>query len=262
MYSLLFLTGISLVSAFPGGDHHGDGHDGNCVDISQYSEVLYNISYHAICTYRTRRTCETRRHSACVSVPVEECDVVGYADCKNTPFSGIYHDDIVNSHQFVPKECHQSGEETLIEYHKTPVCQNVTKQHCDSKWVINSQGEKVWDGNENCQDITWEDCHLVDVPSPVTVPTYTCTDVAPIIYSVPEFYEVEVIGYTSTCTAGAYPVCTTSHVQKCVDVDYEECFDTIEPVCFGGCDGGLGCPGMVFQIPYQTYDHRLKCIGV
>jgi len=261
MISLLLLSGISLVSGFPGGDHHGDGHDKNCVDISTYSEILYNTSHHQICTFRTTRTCTTHKNSACVSVPVTECEVVGYADCSNAPFTGIYHDDVVHTHQFVPKECHQSGQETLIEHHKTAVCQNVTKQQCDSKWVINSQGEKVWDGNENCRDITWEDCHLEDVPSSVTVPTYTCGDLDPISYNVPEFTEVEVTGYRSTCAAAAYPVCTTTHVQKCADVEYEECADTIEPVCFGG-DKGDGDVGMVIRIPYQTYDHRLKCIGL
>ena len=251
MISFLFLCGLSLVAGAPGGDHHGDGHDKHCVDISSYSEIQYNITINNICTYRTHRTCQINRSSACVSVPVTTCDVVGLSDCKSTPFTGLYHDDIVVPHKFVGKDCYQSGEETLIEYHQTPVCKNITKQHCESKWVINNLGEKVWDGNENCKDIVWEDCTLEQVPSPITVPTYTCVDMPVITYSVLEFNEVEVIGYTSKCATKAYPVCTTTNEQRCVDVEYEECFDTVEPVCFGG---------LYMKIPYQTYDHRLKCI--
>merc|ERR1712173_534596 len=258
MISLLFLSTLSLVAAGPG-HHHGDGHDKNCVDISRYSEVLFNVSYNDICTYRTHRTCQINKSSACVSIPVTNCDVVGLADCRNTPFSGVYHDDVVNTHQSVPKECTQTGEETLIEYHQKPVCQNITKQQCDSKWVINSQGEKVWAGNENCQEIVWEDCSLQQVPSPITVPTYTCYDLPAISYAVAEFHTVEVTGYTSHCETKAYPVCTTTNEQRCTEVEYEECFDTIEPVCFGGDDTIPGY-GLCMKIPYQTYDHRLKCI--
>merc|ERR1712038_325267 len=257
MISLIFLSALSLVAGFPGGDHHGDGHDDQCVDISRYSKILYNTTCYQFCTYRTHRTCQIQKSSACVSIPVTQCEVVGLADCKNTPFTGLYHDDVILTQQFVPKECKQTGEETLIEYHQTPVCKNVTKQHCESKWVINYLGEKVWAGNENCKDVVWEDCHLEQVRSPITVPTYSCFDLPTITYSVPEFREIEVTGYTSDCETKAYPVCTTTYEQVCTDVDYEECFDTIEPVCFGSSSDNSG---FCMTIPYQTYDHRLKCI--
>merc|ERR1712122_182497 len=108
---------------------------------------------------------------------------------------------------------------------------------CDTKWVVNEQGEKVWAGNENCVEITWEDCSLEMVATPVEVPIYKCEDAAPISYTVPSFAEVEVTGYKSQCTASAYPV------------------------CFNCGDGANGANGCAFKIPFQTYDHRLKCIG-
>ena len=263
MQIVLLLSSLVLVSGFPGGDHQDDGHEDNCVDVSKYSEVQYNITTAKICSYRTTKTCTTKQSSACVSIPVTECEVVGYADCISTPFTALYHDDQTVSHTFVPKDCIQSGEQTLIEYHKTPVCGNVTRQNCDTNWVINEQGEKVWAGNENCQEVTVEDCVLEMIPHPVTVPIWTCADGAPIQYSSPVFQEVEVTGYEAVCNAAAFPLCTTSSVQQCAEVEYEECFDTIEPVCFGGSELSSSDAevGLTFKVPYQTYDHRLKCIG-
>ena len=251
---LLLLVGCSLgmVSGFPGGDHSGDGHEENCVDISRYSEIFYEESFHNICTYRTSRSCRTVTNSACVSIPVSECEVVGYAKCTSSAHTSLQHNDAVIPTSFTPKECHQTGLQTLHEVHQVPVCQNVTKQQCDSKWIVDAAGEKVWAGNENCQDVTWEDCSLQDVSKPIDVPTYTCSDVPPITYPLPSFNEVEVTGYKTTCAAAAYPLCTTSSVQKCAEVTYEQCEDIVTPVCFGE---------MYFRVPYQTYDHRLKCLN-
>ena len=53
MEKLLFLTILSLTAAAripKSADHHGDGHDGNCVDISKYGPVLYNESTTQICS--------------------------------------------------------------------------------------------------------------------------------------------------------------------------------------------------------------------
>lgn len=251
MFLFIIFSSAALITAFPGGDHQGDGHEDDCVDISKYSEVLYEENDYDICTYRTSRSCHTRQNTACVGIPETTCEAVAYADCTSVPFTGNYHDDRVLSKTFVGKECFQSGTQTLTEYHKVPVCQNVTKEQCDSKWVINEAGEKVWDGNENCQEVTWEDCHLESHPTPLDVPTYTCIDKDAITYSVPEFQEVEVTGYKSSCRAAAYAKCSTTTVQKCKDLEYEECTDFIEPICFGHT---------FFRVPYQTYDHRLKCI--
>merc|ERR1712037_595204 len=248
MLHLLLLVG--LVSGFPGGDHHGDGHEENCVDISSYSEIQYNTSTADLCTFKVRRSCQTKTSPACVQIPIQECKAKAYPDCKSVPFTQVMKDDSSSEASFVPKDCFESDSQTLIEVHQKPVCETVEKEQCESKWVVNKLGEKVWAGNENCQVITWEDCKLVDVPHPIEVPTYTCTDLPAIHYSVPSFNEVEVTGYRTECQAAASAECQTNYVQ-CSDVEFEECQDIIEPLCFAQ---------MMIQIPYQTYDHRLKCI--
>lgn len=251
MIHLLFLIG--LVSGYPteGGDHHGDGHDANCVDISKYSEVMYNISTADLCTYKSRRSCQVRTSPACLQIPITTCSAAAYADCRSVPFTQIMKDDASVTETFVGKECAQSGTQTLIEVLQEPVCKNVTKEQCDSKWVVNAAGEKVWAGNENCQMITWEDCHLMDVAHPLEVPTYSCHDLPAVTYTLPISNTVEVTGYKSQCEAKAYADCQTNYVQECTELEFEECEDIIEPTCFGQIQ---------IKIPYQTYDHRLKCI--
>ena len=247
VFTLLSLA--CLVSANP--DHHGDGHEENCVDISRYSDILYEESTHDVCTYRVASACSKSMSSACVSIPIEKCTVVGYANCQAETFTELLRDDMGETQSFIPKKCHQSGEETLVEYHKTPVCEPVTKEQCDSKWVVNEFGEKVWAGNENCKDVTWEDCKLESIPHPIVVPTYTCQDKAVIQYTKPTFSEIDVTAYTAKCQAAAFADCSTNYVQECVELEYEECTDSFEEVCFGA---------MTFRIPFQEYDHRLKCI--
>ena len=251
MHALALLLSCSLVSAFPGGNHHGDGHESNCVDISVYGDLQYNETVADVCTYKKIRHCETRNNQACASIPLTTCSASANAACVNTPFSQTVREDSTEQLSFVGKECFESGSETLIEYHQKPVCTTVTKEQCDSKWVVNEFGEKVWAGNENCQQVTWDDCKLVDVPTPITVPTYTCTDDAAISYSVPSIKTVEVTGRKTRCAPSAYPVCETTFENACVETEVEECSDVIEPACFGST---------FFRIPYQTYDHRLKCI--
>ena len=250
MLHLLFLVG--LVSGFPGGNHHGDGHEENCVDISSYSEIQYNTSTADLCTFKVRRSCQTKTSPACVQIPIQECKANAYPDCKSVPFTQIMKDDASNTKTFVGKECHETGSQTLFETHQKPVCETVEKEQCDSKWVVNEFGEKVWAGNENCQQVTWEDCKLVDVQTPISVPQYTCTDLPAVTYTLPSYAEVEVTGYRTECVPAANADCQTNYVQECTDLEYEECQDIIEPLCFSQ---------MMVQIPYQTYDHRLKCIS-
>merc|ERR1712242_135449 len=237
MMHLLLLVPL-MVAGHPsqhGGHHHGDGHDDQCVDISRYSEVQYNISVAPICTYRASRVCNTQVGTACVSIPHQDCQVIGYSKCSSDVFTQTFNDDSVDTLSFTTKQCH-------------------------SKWVLNAAGEKVWAGNENCQLKTWEECELVDKKSASQVPIWKCSDAEIINYNVPVIRQVAVNYYATKCVAAAYAQCTTRQESQCTEVEYEECTDVIEPTCFGcGNPAAPGC-GMEFRVPYQKYDHRLKCI--
>ena len=46
----------------------------------------------------------------------------------------------------------------------SPRCVNVTRQDCVTKWVVTATGEKVWDGNELCTPVQWQNCTLHEEP--------------------------------------------------------------------------------------------------
>ena len=53
--------------------------------LFRYGEVLYNITYDKVCSYKVERTCVPREERVCISVPQTICDLeVGYT-CENTP---------------------------------------------------------------------------------------------------------------------------------------------------------------------------------
>merc|ERR1712242_344083 len=117
-------------------------HD-NCVDISHYGEVEYNTTTTQMCGYKKNTYCQPR-------------------ECQETPSTQTVSDDSLELENFIPQECHPGAVKILSETKKLPECHNVTKQQCDSKWEVDATGQKVWAGNENCRDVTWEDCKLVD----------------------------------------------------------------------------------------------------
>ena len=131
-----------------------------------------------------------------------------------------------------------------------PVCKNVTKQQCDTKWVINELNEKVWAGNENCKEVTWEDCTLEDREITQEVEVWECTPATqPISYQVPIVANVDVTTNNRVCEARANSVCSHTSEVKCKTVEWEDCTDNITPTCFSAH----------FKVPYQEYDHRLRC---
>merc|ERR1711990_257158 len=51
------------------------------------------------------------------------------------------------------------------------------------------------------------------------------------------------------CQPRANPVCSHSAEVQCKTVELEDCTDIIIPSCFNAD----------FKVPYQEYDHRLRC---
>ena len=108
----------------------------------------------------------------------------------------------------------------------------------------------MWGGNENCEDVIKEVCELEDVFTEHEYPSITCTPGELLQYYQPHLVEEIVTLRQTKCTPAAGRVCRTTLTEECIDVPYEECTETLVPSCVGG----------QFDIPYQPYDHRLKCI--
>ena len=158
-------------------------------------------------------------------------------------------DDNVVINQFSPQECVPGPVEVLTEMKNMPVCVTKTKQQCDSKWEINSSGEKVFVSNDNCHDVTWEDCTLELQPVTTEVPTWTCATASPLLYQSVQHQPAEVTLINRVCTAKAEPVCQVTQVQQCKEVEWEDCFDAVSPHCFY----------TLYKIPHQHFNHVLRC---
>ena len=248
MKGIIFLSLLTLAAA---GQHHGDGHDDNCVDISKYGPVEYEESNTDICSYKVKKTCTKNSREVCKYVPVTDCNVVSYTECENIETTRTVRADSMGSNEFLQQNCVISSEkQTLTEVKKMPVCKNVTKQQCDTKWVINEQGEKVWAGNDNCEEVTWEDCSLEDRIVTQEIDVWECTpETQPILFQTVTVNSIEVTTSNRVCTPRADPVCTQTTEEKCKTVEWEDCTGRIVPNCISAN----------FKIPYQEFDHRLRC---
>ena len=230
------------------GAYGEEGHDDNCVDLSRYLEVEYNETEVNLCTHSITRSCKPKTETVCQEVAETSCEVESTVSCENIPTVHTVHDDTALELTYQEKVCTPRLTQ-LTETKKMPVCKSVTKEQCDSKWVINSAGEKVWAGNENCKEVTWQDCKLEMVEVAQDVQVFDCVDGGVIEYTQPKVSEVEVTCYEQRCEASLYPVCRQTLVEKCAEVTCEECSDKVETKCFPAS----------FKEPFQRYDHRLRC---
>ena len=172
MRVLLALLALSLASSLA----QEDSTD-NCIDISRYGEMEFNETIAELCSYKFQTTCIKRSQEVCQDVPVHECEVIGFPDCEDQEIIEPVRDDTLDIGEYHPIDCQPSPQpHILTEVKMMAVCQNITKQQCDTKWVINELGEKVWAGNENCQDVTWEDCSLQPRNVTTEVDTYDCKE--------------------------------------------------------------------------------------
>ena len=109
------------------------------------------------------------------------------------------------------------------EHNKTHYqCRNVTKQHCTSLWKI-VDGEKVWAGNEDdCKDVTWEECNPVPVTVKWEVPVMNCTDTK-YPYLSYENTTNTLMADSLDCEVEKRAVCRPKPSIKCSSITYTTC---------------------------------------
>ena len=67
-------------------DHHheakeAESHD-NCVDISYYDAVEYNVTTTQMCGYKKNTHCVPRKTQVCRNIPITECRIVGFTESE------------------------------------------------------------------------------------------------------------------------------------------------------------------------------------
>ena len=219
------------------------------MDVSRYENVTFTTNDETICNHQVERSCTPRQERVCATVPRTVCSLdLGY-QCTHQVNTGIQRCDTSEDKQFTPKTCQTGDVQLLTETKKMPVCETVTKEVCDSKWIFNADGEKVWGGNENCKNKTWEDCKLVDRNVTEEVPTFTCQDAPAISYLGPVVREEQVETRRTTCSVVGGSICTVSQVEECTTVDWTDCVERVT----------TNCHEMTVRVPQQTRNHLLRC---
>ena len=227
-----------------------EGINDNCVDISNYGPVVYNETALELCTYRMITQCVKKSKEVCVNVPKLTCKFETHVDCEDKQNIELVNDDITDFAEFLPQICQPGEPKVLTEMKHQPVCVNVTRQQCDSHWVTTAQGDQVWAGNENCRNVTWEDCSLQLKPVTTQVETFNCTPAElPVVFATVVNREIEVTRVTRQCQPVAKPWCETTNVEECGTVEWDDCDDILLPSCYKN----------LFRIPYQEYNHLLRC---
>ena len=240
------ISSFVLVAAVGQEDYYIDP---SCVDISMHGDVEFNRTVHELCNFKMTTNCKTTTERVCEDIIVTDCKIVGYTECYESTEEEEVPNDIVNQHQFPYKTC-TPYKTYITEYKHLPQCTNVTKERCDSKWVINGYGKKVWDSKVNCRDVTWEECKLVSTPVKQEVEAYKCVDAKDPIYYETVTNKIDSVSLNKrTCRAVAKPVCEVSTKTVCEDVEIYNCEDVIEPNCFN----------VEFSVPYQEKEHLLRC---
>jgi len=228
-----------------------DLHSGqHCVDVSTYKPVEFNDVTVKVCDSTIAKQCETKIDQTCLEVTEMNCDVQAYTDCKMTmeevPFKSY---DMVKG-TYITKKCTESSE--VIQHTKSaPECKDVTRQNCITKWEIDEEGNKVWAGNEDCEDVTWQECKLVERKVDFTVPKVECVDDGnPIPYM--RFVNTTKAQMLNkmTCEVKSAQSCKPVVSTKCATVEYQECAEA--PV--------EECTQREVSEPTQMKIHQEKCI--
>ena len=224
-----------------------------CVDISRFGPLDFDESLVEMCSYRMANRCVKREKKTCIEVPVHDCAIKSHVNCVNSPVTEIVANDIAEIGEFAQQVCQPGPTAQLSEMKNVPVCETVTKQQCDSRWDVDQSGMKVWLGDYNCRNVSWEDCRLEEKVVTEEVETWQCAanDTQPLLYLFPLQQTEEVSLVSTACEPVSEAVCEVRMEARCDTVEWEECQQFILP----------SCRLMPFRIPHQKYEHLLRCIN-
>jgi hypothetical protein len=242
-----------LLLAFAGVTTPQDIDDG-CVTTLTYSKLEMVTEAVDFCVYRCAKKCDKKSEEVCIQTPSTKCKAVGYADCTDTPTStSQVRDDKTEETQFNPKICKETDEpKILVEKKLMPICEDITKEICDTVWSVDQEtGEKIWAGEANCRNMTWNDCKLEEVEVKKEIPDFICEDGESFTFDKFINKTTEVTMHSTTCVPKVNVLCEATTEEQCVTVEWEDC--TEEPPT-EDC-----MKDVPFTEPKQEESHTLHC---
>merc|ERR1739848_412985 len=205
-------------------DPHSD--DLHCVDVSDVGMVVYDDLKCTTCTATFPKIREPKFETVCETVTTLKCDIKGYTECKMEMVPVQYKGFKMTNEKFIA-------------------------QTCVTKWVVKPSGQKVWDGNEDCEEVTWEECKLVPYFVEFDVPQITCTPDKEIPWM--DCVDDIKTQMTSkmTCEPKSTVSCSPQTTEMCVTVGWEEIRQEPKPECN---------TDKKFYKPRQEVSHKKKCL--
>jgi len=179
-----------------------------------------------------------------------ECEVEPYTICTMSMDEVTVKSPEMVKGDYQTVVCTESTE--TVQHTKTkPDCKDVTRQNCITKWEFDDNGNKVWAGNENCEDVTWQECKLVETKVNFTVPKVDCQETGNIIpYMRFENTDKTEMLTKMTCEVKSSASCKPAKSTKCKQLEWQECSES--PV--------ETCVDRDVSEPHQEREHRQKCI--
>lgn len=235
---LIYLAGVVVCS----GDH-----ENFCRDLTDYGKLYYTKVNVTVCNTSVEKKCDVKPVSVCMEVPEIDCKVELFTKCDYKPITSRLN---VSKPAMEMKSlpwCEKI--EVMEDHNKTRYeCHNVTKQHCTSLWKI-VNGAKVWAGNDDCRDVTWEECKPTIQTVKWMVPTMNCTQEL-FTYLTFKNHTTDVETDEETCTVETRAVCERVQRTACGIINVRNCSQT--PV--------TRCSEVLVPVPAKDKIHKQWCL--
>jgi len=234
-------------SAFMGALGNLEGQ--NCTDVSYYKPVVYNPVNYTCCTSKVKTECVETMEKKWMVVEEMKCEVVGWSECKMEDCPVTVADPKPVYTEFTGSKC--DFVPYIIHYNKTlPVCHNETKRICTTLWERDANGDPVWNGKEDCKNVTWLVCHPMEKPHNITTIISVCEPLPPVKYKTCENSTSSEIHMCTKCEAKAASDCHVVKTNKTVEVMVKSCKPVATDIC-KPCE---------YLVPSQEYVHQKRCI--
>jgi len=221
----------------------------HCWDVSTYGPVTHWKMEKEKCMTEFPKIPVPKKKRVCVDAHSVKCSAVAYLNCTMTAVETDYNVTMMVDQPFVPKTCVNVD---VIHWHKkkVPVCRPVTKKQCVTNWEIDHDGKKVWSGNEDCKNVTWDECVLIPKDHQYNTTESNCTDGPPIKWWDCVKMPKKTTTYKMTCEPLAALKCEAVKENHCDEIEWDDSYQIAEETCE---------PKMV-HIPHQEQKHKKQCI--
>merc|ERR1711953_83812 len=193
-----------------------------CRPLEDYGPRYDAMEERSVCQTHFHKSCQPVTVSDCMNVTELQCDVNLFTTCS---MNWTMKDTVESVMKVSTVDLKNCTKEMVVEYHNKTVydCRNITKRHCTTLWTVNEQGEKIWAGNEDdCRDVTWEECSPVIKTVPMAVAQMVC-DSVPVNYFDYENTTSPRMADSLDCTVDKRVVCNPVTSSKCAEITYTKC---------------------------------------